>query len=194
MDADELRKSMTQEVKQAAEEAEEQVQASRLLDRLKDQATLVRTRFRAINHGPERRKLDEIYQAMDGLMGQIKIIAEIEDAREREARSREVEDRANALIERARKTTGRGDTSREEVERGRRKVVDKATPGAGANTQKRIRDELNYLLNNYSPSNDNKIEMLMDKWRRSGDPSYDPAIKLRYRNVRRKKARDDYAF
>ena len=194
MDADELRKSMIQEVKQAAAKAEEQVEVSRLLDRLKDQAISVRARFRAINHGPERRKLDEIYQAMDGLIGRIKVIAAIEDAGEREARFREVEDRANALIERARKITGRGDTFREEVEKGRRKVVDKAAPGAGANTQKRIRDELNYLLNNNSPSNDNKIEMLMDKWRRSGDPSYDPAIKLRYRNVRRKKAGDDYAF
>ena len=60
MDADELRKSMIQEVKLAEEQAEQPVQASRLLDRLKDQATSVRARFRAINHGPERRKLDEI--------------------------------------------------------------------------------------------------------------------------------------
>ena len=194
MDPDELRKSMIQEVKRSAAQAEQQVQVSRLLDRLKDQAITVRARFRAINHGPERRKLDEIYQAMDRLIGQIKVIAAIEDAGEHAARSKEVEEQGNALIERARKITGRGDTSREQVEKGRRKVVERAAPGAGANTQKRIRDELNYLLNNYSTYNDNKIEMLIDKWRRSGDPSYDPTIKLRYRNVRKKKASDDYAF
>ena len=194
MDADELRKSMIQEVKWAAAEADQRVEASRLLDRLKDQATVVRARFRAINHGPERRKLDEIYQAMDRLIGQLKVIAAIEDAGEQAARSKEMEEQGNALIERARKITGRGDTFRERVEKGRRKVLDKTAPGAGANTQKGIRAELNYLLNNYSPSNDYKIEILIDKWRRSGDPSYDPAIKLRYRNVRRKKASDDYAF
>lgn len=194
MDADELRKSMIQEVKRSAAEAEQQMEASRLLDRLKDQAIAVRARFRAINHGPERRKLDEIYKAMDRLIGQIKVIAAIEDAGERTARSKEVEEQANALIERARKITGRGDTFREQVDKGWRKVVDKAAPGAGANTQKRIRDELNYLLNNYSPSNDYKIESLIDKWRRSNDPAYDPAIKVRYRNVRKKKASDDYAF
>ena len=131
---------------------------------------------------------------MDRLIGRIKVVAAIEDAGEQAARSKEVEEQGNALIERARKITGRGDTFREQVEKGRRKVVDKAAPGAGANTQKRIRDELNYLLNSYSPSNDYKIETLIDKWRRSGDPSYDPAIKLRYRNVRKKKASDDYAF
>ncbi len=194
MDADELRKSMLNEVKQAAVEAEQKVEVSGLLDRLKDQATAVRARFRAISHGPERRKLDEIYRAIDRLVGQIKTIAEIEDAGERAARSKEVEDQANPLIEKAIKITGRGDTFREQVEKGRKKVVEKAAAGAGANTQKRIRDELNYLLDNYTASNDYKIETLIDKWRRSADPSYDPAIKLRYRSVRKKKASDDYAF
>ncbi|MDK1020761.1 MAG: hypothetical protein QGD90_03895 [Candidatus Hydrogenedentes bacterium] len=83
------------------------------------------------------------------------------------------------MIESAKKITGRGDTFREKVEKGRKGVVEEVAPGAGANTQKRIREELNYLLNNYTPSNDNKIEMLIDEWRRSGDPSYDPAVKLR---------------
>ncbi|MDK1020762.1 MAG: hypothetical protein QGD90_03900 [Candidatus Hydrogenedentes bacterium] len=54
MEADELRKSMIQEVKQAAAEAKEKVEASRLLDRLRDQATVVRARFRAIKQGSER--------------------------------------------------------------------------------------------------------------------------------------------
>ncbi len=185
---------MIQEVKQAAAKAEEKLEASRLLDRLRDQATAVRARFRAINHGPERRKLDEIYRAIDGLIGQVKLAAALEDPDEGAARTLDLEKQADGLIESAKKITGRGDTFREKVEKGRERVLEKVEPGAGANTQKRIREELNYLLNNYTPSNDNKIEMLIDKWRRSGDPSYDPAIKLRYRNVRKKKASDDYAF
>lgn len=61
----------------------------------------------------------------------------------------------------------------------RKSMIQEVKQAAGANTQKRIREELNYLLNNYTPSNDNKIEMLIDEWRRRGDPSYDPAVKLR---------------
>ena len=194
MDADELRESMIQEVKQSAGQAERHAETSRLLDRLNDQATAVRTRFRASAHGRERRKLDDMYQAIDRLIGQINALGTMEDAGERTARSKQLDEEAEALIEKARRITGGGGTFQEEVEKGRKKVVEKAAPGAGANTQKRIRDELNYLLNNYSPSNDNKIETLIDKWRRSGDPSYDPAIKLRYRKVRKKKASDDYAF
>ena len=86
------------------------------------------------------------------------------------------------------------DRFQEEVEKGRKRIVEKAAAGAGANTQKRIRDELNYLIDHYTPSNDNKIEVLIDKWRRSGDPAYDPMIKIRYRNARKKKSGDDYAF
>lgn len=194
MNADELRKSMIQEVKQAATKAEQHVETSRLLDSLIDQATAVRARHRATTHGRERPKLDDIYEAIDKLIGQIKGLGAIEDAGERAARSKQLDEEATSLIEKARRITGSGGTLQERIEKGRKKVVEKAAPGAGANTQKRFRDELNYLLNNYSPSNDNKIETLIDKWRRSGDPSYDPAIKLRYRKVRKKKASDDYAF
>lgn len=194
MDADELRKSLIQETKQAAADGEEKVDASQLLERLRDRATVVRAQFRAINQGPERRKLDETYQAIDRLMSELKLAAALEDANERAARSKDLEKQADQLIDSARKITGRASTFREKVEKGRKGVVEKVAPGAGANTHKRIRAELNYLLNNYTSSNDNKIEMLIDKWRTSGDPSYDPAIKLRYRNVRKKKASDDYAF
>ncbi len=194
MDADELRKSMVQEVKQEAAKAEERVEATRLLDRLREQATVVRARFRAIGHGPERRKLDEIYRGLDGLIGKLKLAAANDGTGEGTARHQDLEEQAAKLLDLAKRTTGRGDTFRERVEKGRKKVVEKAEAGAGENTFRRIRQELNHLLNNYTPSNDYKIETLIDKWRRSGDPSYDPAIKLRYRNARRKKAGDDYAF
>ncbi len=128
------------------------------------------------------------------LLAYLASLGTMQVAGERAARCKQLDEEAEALIEKARRITGGGGTFQEEVEKGRKKVVEKAAPGAGANTQKRFRDELNYLLDNYSPSNDNKIETLIDKWRRSGDPSYDPAIKLQYRKVRKKKASDDYAF
>ena len=80
MDADELRKSMIQEVKQTATKAEHHVETSRLLDSLIDRATSVRTRYRTTTHGRERRKLDDIYKAIDKLIGQIKGLGAIEDA------------------------------------------------------------------------------------------------------------------
>ena len=194
MDADELRKSMIQEVKQTATKAEHHVETSRLLDSLIDQATAVRTRYRTTTHGRERRKLDDIYKSIDKLIGQIKGLGAIEDAGERAARSKTLDEDATSLIDKARSITESRGALQERIEKGRREVLEKAAPGAGANTQKRFRDELNFLWNNYSPYNDNKIETLINKWRRSGDPSYDPAIKLRYRNVRKKKTSDDYAF
>ncbi len=194
MDPDELRKSMIQDVKQAATEAEQRVETARFLDPLTDQAASVHTRYRTTTDGRERRRLDDIYKAIDLLIGKIKQLDTMEDPAKRAARSKVLDEEATKLIETARKLVGSGGTAEEQIEKGRRRVVEKATPGAGANTQKRFRDELNYLLNNYAPSNDNKIETLIDKWRRSGDPSYDPAIKVRFRNVRKKKSSDDYAF
>ena len=97
MEADELRKSMIQEVKQAAAEAKEKVEASRLLDRLRDQVTVVRARFRAINQGSERRKLDLINRAIDRLMGELKLAAALEDADEGATRSQDLEKQADVI-------------------------------------------------------------------------------------------------
>lgn len=55
----------------------------------------------------------------------------------------------------------------------------------GDSKAKTIRAELTYLLNNYLPSNDNRIEQLIDLWRRSGDPLYDPAIRAKLMRCRR---------
>lgn len=50
---------------------------------------------------------------------------------------------------------------------------------------KRVKNELNYLLNNYLPQNDLRIQQLIDEWRRSGDPDYDVGVNVRFRNARR---------
>ena len=194
MDAEELRKSMVEEVKESAFHADIRENQLRLHDRLMIQGKALRARFRAISHGPDRRKLNEIYQAIDGLLKNLKKVSAIGNEEEKTARWRDLEKLGDALVDSAKKMTAQGDSYSEEVEKGRKRVVEKAAAGAGANTQKRIRDELNYLIDHYTPANDSKIETLIDKWRRSGDPTYDPMIKIQYRNARKKKSGDDYAF
>lgn len=71
---------------------------------------------------------------------------------------------------------------RERVEKGRQQLMQKAAEG-GDNRAKRVKTELTYLINNYVPSHDARIAFLMDEWRRSGDPTYDPAIRIQYRRA-----------
>ena len=61
---------------------------------------------------------------------------------------------------------------------------------AGDGKAKRIKSELTYLLNNYAPQYDTRIEQLIDEWRRSGDPEYDPAIRIKHRHASRAHMRD----
>lgn len=70
------------------------------------------------------------------------------------------------------------------VEQGRRQLLVKCNEGGDSNAQK-IKSELMYLLNNYSPRYDIRIEQLIDAWRTSHDPSYDPMIRARYQKARR---------
>ena len=82
---------------------------------------------------------------------------------------------------------GRGTsrTYREGVEAGRQHLLLKSAQG-GDSKAKQVKNELNFLINNYLPSYDTRIEHLMEEWRRSGDPEYDPGIRLRLRQARRK--------
>ena len=61
---------------------------------------------------------------------------------------------------------------------------------SGDGKAKRIKSELTYLLNNYAPQYDMRIEHLIDEWRRSGDPEYDPGIRIKHRTASRKHMRD----
>ena len=71
----------------------------------------------------------------------------------------------------------------EDVEKGRKQLLVASNAG-GDSKAKQIRSELNYLLNNYLPQYDSRIEALIDAWRTSGDPSYDPGIRVRLRQAR----------
>ncbi len=73
---------------------------------------------------------------------------------------------------------------RDKVEQGRQQFLQASNEGGDA-MAKKYRGELTYLLNNYLPSYDMRIEQLIDSWRRTGDPSYDPAIRVKLREARR---------
>ena len=74
---------------------------------------------------------------------------------------------------------------RDDVEKGRRELLRVSAEG-GDSQAKKARGELMYLINNYLPSYDARIEQLIDVWRRSGDPGYDTGIREKYRRARRK--------
>lgn len=79
------------------------------------------------------------------------------------------------------------------IARGRKELIQKSSE-AGDGRAKRIKAELTFLLNNYDSSNDVRIEALIEEWRRSGDPEYDPEIKARLRRARKDHVRDTYAL
>ena len=81
---------------------------------------------------------------------------------------------------------GRGakKTYREAIEVGRKRLQVKSSE-AGDSLARKAKNELNYLLNNYLPQYDARIEQLIDIWRRSGDPDYSPAIRTKLRLARR---------
>ena len=78
---------------------------------------------------------------------------------------------------------------RERVEQGRQQFLVKSSEG-GDPRAKRLKGEIEYLLNNYSPAYDTRLEGLIDQWRRSGDPTYSPEIKIRLREARKLYMRD----
>lgn len=79
---------------------------------------------------------------------------------------------------------------RERIERGRKHMMAKGAIGAGGATHARIAGELEYLINNYTPSNNRRIEELIEKWRKSGDPEYDVGVRVRYRRAVQKHMRE----
>ena len=176
MNEDELRKSLLKE--NLAKEYPELRQQEDLLA----EAKAIRAKFDGIRDPEEKRGLMERYEEIDRELEALKV----------------AETHGGGYVARGPRALTKGELARAKelsaIEKGRRRVVEKGRAGAGENTFTRIKSELNYLLNNYSPTNDYKIETLIDKWRTSGDPAYDPAIKLRLRNVRRKKSQSDTAL
>jgi hypothetical protein len=73
---------------------------------------------------------------------------------------------------------------RQDVEKGRRDLNRIGAEG-GDTVAKKVKAELHYLIGNYLPAYDMRIEHLIDQWRRSGDPTYDPGIRVKLREARK---------
>lgn len=157
---------------------------------------------------PEDRRREELLEEAQRINEEFPRTADRDEQQKLKTRYREIDRELEALkpgnSHLAMKAYGREDTRPEgvrkheefleRIEKGRKRVIEKGPMGASHNTHTRIKSELNYLLNSYTPTNDWRIEMLIDKWRMSGDPAYDPSIKIKYRNVRKGKAKKDNAL
>ena len=75
-------------------------------------------------------------------------------------------------------------TFAKDVAKGLNELRSKSAQG-GDGAARRIKSELMYLINNYLPRYDMRIEQLIDDWRRSGDPGYDPGVRVKLRQARR---------
>jgi hypothetical protein len=96
----------------------------------------------------------------------------------------EIREQAKRKVRPTASNVGADRRYREHVEAGRQELNRLSAEG-GDPKAKRIRNELTYLLNNYLPSYDIRIEQLIDAWRRTGDPTYDPGIRMKLRQARR---------
>ena len=93
-------------------------------------------------------------------------------------------DQAKMKVKGPRYDTTTQNKYRSDVERGYKELLQVSKEG-GDGKAKQIRAELTYLLNNYTSQYDTRIENLIDLWRRSGDPSYDPGIRAQLMRCRR---------
>lgn len=149
---------------------------------LLEEAQGIQRQFGEVTDPQERARLQARYEELDRELTSLDHTALEEAERKQEAREL-AREREDALRH---SSASEPLESREEtVEKGRKRLIEKARMGAGDATHKRLREEIDYLINNYIPSNEHKIEILIDKWRRSNDPAYDPMINVTFRNARK---------
>ncbi|MEX2015670.1 MAG: hypothetical protein WD873_03465 [Candidatus Hydrogenedentales bacterium] len=178
MDETDLRDALLHEVEDKLATPEER------RDNLIAEAARIRERFPRTTDEDEKRSLQARYREIDKELDLLKRV--MHPDRQGEMYDRDSSGRARAVFNQAKYDA--------RVAKGLKRVQEKHAMGMGENAFGRIKSELNYLLSNYTSANDAKIEQLIDKWRRSGDPSYDPSINVRYRSVRKKKMRDNHAL
>lgn len=104
-----------------------------------------------------------------------------------------IREEAKRKVKGAQATTQDHQAYRDRIEAGRRELLTKSSQGGDPKAM-RIRNELMYLLNNYTPGYDMRIQQLIDQWRRSHDPSYTPEIHVRFRRARQEYERKTNAF
>lgn len=196
MDPEELRKALLQEIAKPDPPAAEALpfdESGDLAHLMRNEAKRINSDFTATADSAERRRLRVRYTKLDAWLTELDRLNAITTP---DAHAQLEAFRALVLDE-MRKWRAGGATHRtriQDIDTGHKHLKERAKPGAGPATGKRIKDEIEYLLKNYTPSNESKIETLIDKWRTSGDPNYDPGVKIRLRNARRKKNSQDYAL
>ena len=178
MDEKELRNALISEVEEVLATPEER------RDKLLAEAAQIREAFPCASDPAEKQQMQARYREIDKELEFLKRVMHPDG--EGEAFDRDNSGRGSSVFNQAKYDA--------KVARGLKRVQEKHAMGMGGNAFGRIKNELNYLLNNYTSANDAKIEQLIDKWRRSGDPAYDPSINVRYRSARKKKMKSDQAL
>lgn len=178
MDEKDLRNTLISEVVEELATPEER------RDKLLEEAAQIREAFPHTSDPGEKQRMELRYREIDKELEFLKRVMHPDG--KGEAYDRDSSGRGSSVFNQAKYD--------EKVARGFKRVQEKHKMGYGENAFGRIKSELNYLINNYTSANDAKIEQLIDKWRRSGDPAYDPSINIRYRSVRKKKMNSDQAL
>ena len=93
-------------------------------------------------------------------------------------------EQAKRKVKPASSNPGASSGYRQDVEKGRQELLKVSSEG-GDVLAKKVKSELHYLLNNYLPQYEPRILQLIDQWRRSGDPGYDPGVRIKLRQARR---------
>lgn len=197
MDEEELARSLIDAARESIHEEEaapaapEAIDESDELDSLiHTEARRVRAEFRTVTDAADRHRLQERYTQLDRWMAALKAIDNMQDQTAAEELKRALRE---AALETLRKWRREAEARQRQHldDEAKRRHAEHAGTDAGT---RRIRDEIETLLKHYTKANDYKIQSLVDKWRRSGDPSFDPSITARLQTARKRKGNNDYAF
>lgn len=151
---------------------------------IQNEAKRVRVEFRTVTDAADRRRLQQWYEQLDHWMGVLHAINTMPDAQEAADLKRTLRGKAIDTIRKRRHSAEAQQRYQQEAEARRRQEKERRSIGAA---HRRIRDEIELLLRNYTKANDYKIQSLLDKWRRSGDPSFDHGIVARLEAARKRR-------
>lgn len=192
MDPDDLRQAFIEDAQSIEIEGPAGVDLADLAERITRQARGVSASYRETGDAERRHALEALYRKLDACLRDLNRIRKMPDGPERKHETKALDTTAGELLERVEREVAKGISQKERIEKGRKQMLEKERAGAGANTFKRMRAEIEYLIANYVPANDARIETLIDQWRTSGDPQYSPEVRIKYLNVRKK--RDSFNY
>lgn len=167
-------------------------EADELETLIQNEARRVQAEFRTVTDSADRHRLQKRYTQLDRWMGVLNAIDAMPDAEEAATLKRALRSTAMETLRRWRNEGVLQQRHHHDLEARRRQIRDREQ-GTRAGENRRIRQEIEQLLRNYTKSNDSRIEALVNKWRRSGDPSYDPGVMSRLQAARKKKGNSDYS-